>query len=132
MPAIASHRLVRLALAVCAAGVIGAPAATADGPDSGIRGYVTFGPTPQCAVQHAGQTDDDCTDPYPGVRIRIHRRGNDFIVRDVRSNKRGRFRVELAPGRYVLDTDPPSEPRRVRVRPGQFTYVRFNFDSGIR
>jgi hypothetical protein len=51
----------------------------------------------------------------------------------------GRFRVDLPPGRYILDpgeprlvSDPRAEPVPVTVEPGRYTSVVVRFDSGVR
>ena len=51
----------------------------------------------------------------------------------------GRFRVDLPPGRYVLDPGEPllvDEPRAdkmtIGVETGRYTEVTVRFDSGIR
>ncbi len=120
--------------AVLMAAAITATAAPslADDEDSGVRGRVTYGPVPSCGAPQPGVR---CNRPYRAT-IRIRRRGDDDVIRRVRSNRQGRFRVELEPGRYVLDPVnkhpfPRAERQRVHVRNGEFIKVHIHYASGI-
>ena len=102
-------------------------------PDSGIRGRVVYGPVAECAVRD-GQ--EDCYRPYEAT-IRIRRSRHGRVIRRVQSNAKGRFRVELAPGRYVLDPVnhgrfPHADRKTVHVACGRYTRVRIQYNSGIR
>ena len=103
-------------------------------PDSGIEGRVLAGPT--CPVV---RKDDPCPDRPFAATIRIRRLPDGKLVATVRAGRSGRFRVPLAPGRYVLRplsprplVPPRAPPRRVRVLPHAFTKVTILYDSGIR
>jgi hypothetical protein len=107
--------------------------ATSEGSllDSGVRGKVLYGPT--CPVERPGER---CVRPYEAA-LRIRRQTTHELVATVRSGKDGRFRVRLAPGRYVIvpvsgHPYPQASPRRVGVRRHRFTRVTIRFDSGIR
>jgi hypothetical protein len=60
------------------------------------------------------------------------------VVATVRSGEDGRFRVNLAPGEYVLEPVqgegglPYAGPVTVEVREHEFTSVTISYDSGIR
>ena len=103
------------------------------GPDAnqGIEGTVLLGP--QCPVQ---TQDDPCPDlPYQAW-IGIRRVEGGFVAR-IRSDERGRFRVGLRPGDYVLqpepgDPFPTASDQEVTVVIDVFTEVVIHFDTGIR
>ena len=114
------------AVAACGAAVK-APA------DSGVKGRVFIGPL--CPVVQEGVPCPDA--PYE-ASIRV-RRASGKVVKTVRSGEDGRFRVNLAPGRYMLVPLSPHEgappyagPLTVRVRAHGFTRVTISYDSGIR
>ena len=114
------------AVAACGAAVK-APA------DSGVKGRVFIGPL--CPVVQEGVPCPDA--PYE-ASIRV-RRASGKVVKTVRSTEDGRFRVNLAPGRYMLvplspheGAPPYAEPLAVRVRAHGFTSVTISYDSGIR
>ena len=115
------------ALAACGAGEA-APA------DSGVSGRVLIGP--MCPVEQVGVP---CPDKPFQAYINVRREGSGKTAATVRSGKDGRFRVNLAPGRYVLvpnapdpGAPPQAAPVRVRVRAHGFTRVTITYDSGIR
>ena len=101
---------------------------------SGIEGRVTVGP--QCPVLEEGVS---CPDRPHWAEIRVLDEGSDRVVATFMSDEDGQFRVELPPGRYVLDPGEPllvDEPRAekmtVSVEAGRYTEVTVRFDSGIR
>jgi hypothetical protein len=107
------------------------PASARTGPDSGIRGNVTYGPT--CPVERPGEV---CERPYD-ARLRIRARSTKKIVATVRSGDDGRFKVRLRPGRYVVEPAsrsryPVADPVNATVHAHRFTRVTISFDSGIR
>ena len=117
---------VAVALAACGAGAA-APS------DSGIKGLVLIGP--MCPVVQAGVP---CPDQPFQAKITVRKAGGK-VVATVRSGTDGRFRVNLAPGRYVLEPLSPNEgappyarQTTARVRPHRFTRVKIVYDSGIR
>ena len=122
---------------------------------NGIYGVATIGPT--CPVQHAtgsGITDENCADrPYetsvsvylvkPNTAIPAIYPTPPGSVPTVRlaatftTGEDGKFRVNLAPGTYVLRKatiqSPPTLPDVLATVPaGEFSEVTLQFDSGIR
>lgn len=101
--------------------------------DSGIEGEVRIGPLNP--VVSEGQQGDD-TKPYSAV-IHIKSIPEDELVAEVTSGADGKFRVPLAPGRYLVEPQPGEPlpyawPQEVTVQPGTFTSIRIDYDSGIR
>jgi hypothetical protein len=125
-------RCLVLALALLTA--VAACGADAKTPaDSGIKGRVFIGPL--CPVVQEGVP---CPDAPYDASIRV-RRASGNVVATVRSGKDGRFRINLGPGRYVLEplsrgggAPPSAAPVAVRVRAHAFTRVKITYDSGIR
>ena len=118
--------VVAVALVACEAGVA-APA------HSGIRGRVVIGP--MCPVVQEGVP---CPDKPLAATIRVRKAGGR-VVATAHSGEEGRFRVRLAPGRYVLEpvspnagVPPYAAPLTVRVRSHRFTEITVSYDSGIR
>ena len=122
-------------LLVLVAGLAACGAGSAAPADSGVRGIVLIGP--MCPVVQEGVP---CPDRPFEATIRVHRGSADGkVVAAARSGADGRFRVNLAPGRYVLEplaprpgSPPYASPVAVEVRPHAFTRVTIGFDSGIR
>lgn len=115
-------------LAACAG------ASSGDDPEarSGIRGVVTAGP--QCPVVVQGSP---CPDrPWSGI-VRVATPDGD-TVREVETDARGGFSVDLEPGSYevLAVTDPgrppTAAPEAVRVEEGAFTEIALTVDTGIR
>jgi hypothetical protein len=101
--------------------------------DSGIEGLVTIGPI--CPVL---REDTPCPDEPFQATIVVEDRDGDEVTR-VDSDESGRFRVNLAPGRYNLvpqSPNPVSLPfaseQEVEVRAGHFAQITIAYDSGIR
>jgi hypothetical protein len=99
--------------------------------DSGIRGYVTYGPT--CPVERPGE---HCERPYDAT-LRIRLRSTHRLVATVRSGGDGHFRLSLRPGRYVIDPVaghpfPRASSVLVTVHAHRFARATVAFDSGIR
>ena len=101
---------------------------------SGIKGQVLIGP--MCP---AVQQDQACPDkPFAATLIvRDQEGGRDRL--QVRSGEDGRFRADLAPGKYTLipvspnpGAPPYAESQVVTVEEGRFTSVTVKYDSGIR
>ncbi len=129
--------LIVAALAVLAASALVALAAwprSAVPGDSGVSGLVQLGPlTP--VEQVAGPPNER---PYEAA-VRVVRAGSDDIVASARSGANGRFRVNLAPGRYTLIATsrgngrlPYAAPVDVTVLAHNFADVTIHFDTGIR
>lgn len=99
--------------------------------DSGISGQVIIGPT--CPVARPGKL---CERPYRAT-LTIRRVTERPLVTRVRSASDGRFRISLAPGRYLLlpHNDRPyprSSPQVATVHAHRYTTVLIRYDSGIR
>jgi hypothetical protein len=106
---------------------------TAGACNSGIQGTVTLGPT--CPVERPGMT---CYKPYAGT-IDIFNE-SDRLVKTVHSSADGKLRVSLKPGTYTLKPQPRDparpypigKPVSVTVKPGSYTSVNIEYDTGIR
>ena len=97
---------------------------------SGLHGVVTRGPTqPVC---RAGVP---CTAPAPRVRLVFLRALRQFAVT---TDSRGRYRIALPPGTYLVRVVPaPSVGRGLRpsaavVPAGRYATRNFSYDTGIR
>ena len=109
------------------------PAATA-GP-SGIEGTVLLGP--MCPVLRA---DSPCPDRPFSATVVVWDGDRSREVTTLTSDENGRFRLELAPGEYYLDPQPPEpdrllprgSPETVTVRRGEFAAVTIRYDTGLR
>ena len=120
--------LARLPLLAVFAILALAPAiSSASGVGSGVHGSVRRGPTqPVC------QVGTPCSAPAAGVRLTFSR---GALVRHVRTDKRGRYSIRLAPGRYAVRVSGASfgySPRRVTVRRGQMSLLNVRIDTGLR
>jgi len=98
---------------------------------SGLHGTVVRSPAmPVCRF------GVPCNVPARGVVLKFERRSR--VVRRVRTGGHGRYRVRLAPGRYVVRTSARIgmgrgiRPLRVVVRRGVNRRVDFTIDTGIR
>jgi hypothetical protein len=100
---------------------------------SGIRGVVDV--VPACPSYRVGSS---CPrKPARGARVEIRAATSGRVVRSAYADDRGRFRVVLAPGRYVVTADVPGKRgygrrRIVLVAAGEYTRVRLAVDTGIR
>ena len=97
---------------------------------TGIEGRAYREPTrPVC------QVDTPCNAPFSGG-FEVWQ--GDRVIARFQSDSAGYFRVRLVPGTYkvVPDASAPllirTQGQDVTVRPSGFTYLEFNFDSGIR
>jgi hypothetical protein len=101
--------------------------------DSGIVGQVIIGPT--CPVEMPGL---DCADkPYQATLTVLTPSGNK--VNRFTTEADGTFRVNLAPGDYILHPESPGDmglpygtEQAFTVVPGQFAQLLVMYDSGIR
>jgi hypothetical protein len=101
--------------------------------DSGVEGVVTIGP--MCpVVQEASPCPNE---QYQADIVVLDADGDEAL--SFQSGEDGAFVVSLAPGSYTLvplapnDGAPPSAPeQQVDVRPGEYTLVVIQYDSGIR
>ena len=101
---------------------------------SGIKGMVTIGPT----CPESRDAEDCEREPYEAKLIITNLETGEEAAR-VQSAKDGIFRVELAPGEYVVGpakqnnlVPPYADPQKVAVREGEFTAIEIAYDSGIR
>lgn len=120
--AVAAALLGLLAIAGC-----GTPAPT----DSGIEGEVRIGP-----VSPVETVETPSSKPYSTELTIRPQRGPGLPVR-VTSGQDGRFRLNLAPGSYVIEPAqgnplPTASPLTVVVEAHRFTSVVVEYDSGIR
>jgi hypothetical protein len=122
---------VKLLLIVPAAALLIAHGAYATSSPSGLRGTVTRGPiTPACAAEQR------CSEPAPNVTL-VFLMGNRVTGRAI-TDSAGRYRIRLAPGRYVVSRTPQPpigrglQPEQARVFLGRVTRVDFSIDTGIR
>jgi hypothetical protein len=99
--------------------------------ETGLTGVVVRGPvTPVCRI------DVPCDAPF-SANFTVELNGR--AVSQFRSDADGRFTVSLEPGRYQVTPQadapimaPPTQRRTVDVGPNGLTYVRLEFDTGIR
>jgi hypothetical protein len=97
-----------------------------------VVGTVTAGPvTP---VQRVGRPNSR---PLPGASVEALRGGD--VVAAARSDDRGRYRLTIRPGTYLIRARPPGrflskqEPvKTVTVSAGETLTIDFSFDTGIR
>lgn len=122
--------LVLLALAGCGTGE--APAAAS----SGVEGFVHLGP--QCPVEIEGQPCDD--EPAAGVLVTVHEQvpGESYTtgaeVARGTTDTEGHFRIDVAPGEYVVTAQAGMycEIMDARVAADAYTKVDVPCDTGIR
>jgi hypothetical protein len=111
--------------------VLGGPAPSA----SGIRGIAVAGPV--FPVERPGEPNNR---PLPFAILTVQPRGGGNEIARQRADEAGRFEIALAPGTYRLVPLPPDpeaqlprgRPQTVVVRPGRFTEVTAEYDTGIR
>jgi hypothetical protein len=116
------------ALASLAALALAGAGASAPPQPSGLYGLVMRGPvTPVC------QVGVPCDEPAANVTFLLVRNGKSHRVR---TNAAGRYRIRLAPGRYVIartNWGPGSiKPASALVPYGRFARVNIFIDTGIR
>ena len=123
-------RAAALATLVAALAVVGsAPAAKRAPPKpSGLYGQVTRGPvTPVCRV------GVPCDEPAANATFLLIRKGQSHRVR---ADANGRYRIRLAPGRYIVSHNNWG-PRNIKppsalVPYGRYARVNIYMDTGIR
>lgn len=100
-------------------------------PDSGIEGIVTIGP--MCPVM---QANVPCPDqPYQATLTVLSTSGKKVV--QFQTDEKGRFRVNLASGDYVLHPESPNVMPSAADIPftvdeHKFTLLEISYDSGIR
>ena len=78
-----------------------------------------------------------CDGPYPGYEIAVHAADGETVVARTTADERGRFRVELPPGAYVIHTPGGVDPRATRattvaITSGATTHADLKVDTGVR
>jgi hypothetical protein len=96
-------------------------------------GQVVIGPT--CPVEMPGL---DCADKPYQATLTVLTPSGDKITRFT-TDEEGQFRVNLAPGQYILHPESPDDmglpygiEQTFTVEEGQFTELLVTYDSGIR
>lgn len=108
----------------------------ASGPDGGVRGQVHLGPT--CPVVQQGVPCDDA--PAADVEVTVARQvpGDAYtagaVVARGRTDANGHFRIDVAPGSYVVTAQAgmSCELMDVTVSAGSYAVVDVPCDTGIR
>ena len=99
--------------------------------DSGIEGQILIGP--MCPVMQLGQ---ECHDqPYQATLTVNSLEGRKIV--QFQTDEQGRFKIPLAPGKYILHPESPNMMRfageqTFSVESGKYTRIVVNYDSGIR
>jgi hypothetical protein len=98
--------------------------------DAGIVGRTMIGPL--CPVQRPGLT---CTKPYQATLV-LSTASHHRRVRKLRTDRNGRFQIDVPAGRYVISARhgryPTAREVQVTVRRDRVTRVTITFDTGIR
>lgn len=107
--------------------------ATPKPTDSGITGKVLVGP--MCPVVIEGQ---ECPDQPYQATITVNSLGGKRVVQ-FQTDEQGNFNIPLAPGEYILHPETPedaplpfAEEQHFTVKPGEYTRLTVQYDSGIR
>jgi hypothetical protein len=118
-------RILPIVATVSSLSACGAQGSNAAG---GLFGTVWLNPaTPVCAV------GTPCTKPADGLHLVFVQGGHRAA--SVTTDRRGRYRVRLSDGRYVVRTGAEVgqlRPASVTVRGDSFVRRNFTYDSGIR
>jgi hypothetical protein len=85
-------------------------------------------------TQPVCQAGQPCDEPAVGLTLTFTRNGTS---KSVRTNRRGEYRIALAPGTYSIRTDADQfgripEPSRVRIRANTHNRLDLFVDTGIR
>ena len=113
-------RVARFAVAVATAAALVPASASAH---QAILGKVALGCGPQGPDGYAAEL------PIRGARVFARLEGSRWITAEERTDRRGRFRFDLPPGRYVVGArpdrgdDPQPSRYRVRLRRHQFPRI---------
>ncbi len=119
----------RRLLAVLAVMFVASSTASAGVVRGGLAGTVTRGPiTPVCRV------GIPCNAPAPNLTLTFT---HGAVNVTTRTDQRGRYRIELPVGSYVVHTSSQPfgrtpQPGTVRVRAGTIEKTDFTIDTGIR
>jgi hypothetical protein len=122
---------VRILLTIAAASSAAACGAQGSGEAAhaaGLYGRVLIEPaTPTC------RPGVPCSKPAPGFELVFLRDGRR--VAHATTDERGRYRIRLAPGRYVVEPEgrrPRLHPATAAVPSDRFAKHDFTYDAGIR
>jgi hypothetical protein len=104
---------------------------------SGISGFIHMGPI--CPVERI-PPDSNCADrPYANAKVVIRNTKNNIIAGQTFSDEKGKFRITLMPGTYMVEVSSPTGSPLPRcgateqiVKTAVFTAVDVSCDSGIR
>jgi hypothetical protein len=122
-----SARILPIIAAVSSLAACGAQGSDGAG---GLFGRVWLNPaTPVCTQ------GTPCAKPAAGFELVFMRKGRRAA--SVTTDRRGRYRVRLGDGRYLVGTGAADEvgqlqPASATVRDGRFVRRNFTYDSGIR
>jgi hypothetical protein len=97
-PRAASRLSALAAVGVVAAGIAAVAVAGGPGGDSGVRGRVV-----PCGLIHERAAPCAAADAGAGTRVVARRATNGAVVGSAKADAHGRFRLELEPGRYVVE-----------------------------
>jgi hypothetical protein len=118
---------------IVASAILLLPVASSGTTGSGLYGVVKKGPvTPVCRVGVLCDAPARVT-----LTFSIARPSGGTYYR-LRSDRKGRYRIELPPGLYTVSTVPrgtvgrPFRPHAVHVRAGHWDRIDFFIDTGIR
>ena len=105
-----------------------------------VTGKVTFGP-----LQPGPEREGDTPEPeeiaekmYELHKVGILNEDGEKLIRDVSINKKGIYKVELPPGKYILQITPGSvgrfrqQPIKAEVIAGKTLQVDISIDTGLR
>jgi hypothetical protein len=126
------HAGARILVLISAASALAACGAGSSGGAGGAGLYGTVRVHPGTPVCRAGTS---CTRPAAGFRLVFVRNGAP--AGRATADDRGRYRIRLAPGRYLVRTTGEASVRGVRpaaatVPSGRFARLDFTYDAGIR
>jgi hypothetical protein len=105
-------------------------------PDTGSQASLVAGTVSAGPVTPVEHVDRPNTRPLPGATVEALRGGD--VVTVARSDDRGRYRLTVRPGTYLIRVRPPGrflskDPvKTVTVSAGETLTVNFLLDTGIR
>ena len=99
--------------------------------DTGVEGIATIGP--MCPVM---RIDTPCPDKPFQATLTVFTTSQQKVTQ-LQTDANGHFKIELAPGNYILHPEsknimPHANDIPFTVTAGAFTQVNISFDSGIR
>ncbi|HUF37225.1 MAG TPA: hypothetical protein VMN57_01770 [Anaerolineales bacterium] len=131
-----------LALAACTPAEPADDGITTDepGPAAGaavVQGRITFGPL-QPVIQKDEPTPEIPPEAYEGRFVLVYRPDGETLVDEAAVQPDGAYRIELAPGEYVIDFTlvgierAENIPAAVTLTAGQVLELDIAVDTGIR